>query len=172
MNQVLEQIKEQTEAKVPTQMREAFDRAVIAGMKIMHDEKTHDMAVKQLQREGDPADNLGEGIAKLVAILMKTNDKVPAQVVVLAGVVLLCEAIDFIEQGGLIEGEVDKNFVAEATKSFISSLLQLLKIDPDKIPQIMEEATRQQPQQQPQQPQQPPQAAPAPQGIIGQQQGA
>lgn len=176
MNETLNNIKQEIEAQIPKQLAEVFERAVLAGNKIIHDPKTHQMAMKQLQKEGDPADNVGEGIAKVVGLLYATsNKKAPIRVLVMAGVVLLCDAIDFVEQSGMVT--VDDTFIAEATKSFISSFMQLMKVDPDQVPAMLEQARAAQERAGVESaPEAAPQAAPAPapaqQGIIGQQVGA
>lgn len=173
-NQALQQVVQAMTAKVKPQMRKPFDRIVLAGMKLMYSDQMEKMLRQQID-SGPPAQAAGQGAAKLLGLLMsKANGTAPYQALVPAGIVLLCEALDFMEKAGKVE--VTPELVAEATQEFSSALLQMLGVTKDKLAQMMAGAKPQEQQQAPQpeqpgqqaqpgQPQQP--QAPQPGALIG-----
>lgn len=168
-NPALQKIEQSIMAKVPEQLRSGVQRTVVAGMKVMHSPQTHDMMTKQLTKPGDPAENAGEGAAKLVGILyQQSNRKAPIRVLVPAGQILLCEGLSFMEQAGQIK--VTNEVIAKATNSYASNLLQLFGVTPEKLQQMMIKAQTLQQQGAQQQPAQPQPAQPQPaqaSGLVG-----
>lgn len=132
---ILKQIEEEIRAKVPEKLREAFEDAIMDGLKMMHDEKAHQLMVKQLSQEGDMMANVGEGAAKLVGILHgQSKGGFPVQALVLSGVILLCEGLEFVAAAGA--AEITEESVAEAFKAYTAALMQMFKITPEKIQQM------------------------------------
>lgn len=162
MNPLLTKAEAAYRAKIQPDMQSAVDRIIKAGMLIMHSPGTHDMMRQQLLKPGDPAENAGEGIAKLTAILFgKSKGTMPIKAAIPAANILLCEGLDFMEQAGLIK--VDNNTLAEAAKELGSSLMQMFKVTPERLAQASQQTKQGGAQQ-------PPQATPA-LGIINRAQG-
>lgn len=123
-------------AKVPPEQSSAFERIVLAGMKILDSDQTHQMVVSQLKQQADPSDIAGAGVAKLMGILInQSNGSMLSKAVVrstmLAASVLLCEAMDRLE--GLGRVQVTPDTLAAAQHSLSSSLMQLLGVDQNKL---------------------------------------
>jgi len=156
-NELLQKVKQQTEAKVLPKFKNSFDRIILAGEKFMYDDTTHDMMVSQLGENNPPEINVGEGVAKLMGILWKEGKgTLPMQAFIPAATVLLCEAMDFAEKSGKIK--ITPDTLAGATKEMMSSLMQLLGITQEKIQAAKAQAKPAQPA--------------APKGIIGAAMGA
>lgn len=133
-NAILQQIEQGIQAKVDPAKMNDFQRIVTAGLKIMYDPKTHPLMVRQLSKQGDPADIAGDGAASLVALIYKeSKHTMPIKEGVLASQIWLCEGLDFMAQSGKIQ--ITNDLVARATKSLMAHILQLFKIDPRRVNQ-------------------------------------
>lgn len=162
-NQLLMNVEQAAASKVPPDQKDRFDKIVIAGMKVMYSPETSDMMQSQLKNAGDPAENAGEGAAKLFGILMhESKGTMPMQAAIPAMQVLLCEGLDFMEQAGLIQ--ITNDIIAEATKAMMGYILQMVGVKKEQMDKYMQagmdagdakSGTAQ-----------PPQAAPQPQGIV------
>ena len=86
-----------SQIKMPPELQEAYERVVLAGMKMLFDKNTNKLAVKQLQSmEGPLSERLGKSVAGLLAELFRQSNKtMPPQVIIPAGVELLMQAADF-----------------------------------------------------------------------------
>ena len=161
-NQLLRKTEEATAKTVPAEMKGAFEKIVMAGLKVMHDPKTHDMTTKQLTKEGDPVHNAAEGTASLLAILYKeSKGTMSMKAGIPAAQVLLCEALSFMEETKIIP-QVTNDMVATATKDMMAYILQLFGVSKDQIAKYMQAGA-----QAVKQPQQPALLKPQPTGLIG-----
>lgn len=171
-NPLLQKTEAATASKVPEKFRNTFDRVVAAGLRVMYSEQTHDMTLSQMSEQNEPAVNVGEGVAKLMAILFREGKgTIPMQAFIPASVVLLCEGLDFAERSKYLH--VDANTLAAATKELMNSLMQILGITPEKIQSAKAQAG--QASQQPYKTlmaKQTPQQPAGPKGLIGAQMGA
>ena len=138
-NKLLQTTERKMEAKVKPEFRTAFLRVVTAGMKLMYDPQTRGMVTQQLKSQGSPAQVVGEGIAKLMLLLMsKSKGTMPPQAMIPAATVLLCEGLDFAEKAGMVR--VDKAMIASAMQEMTSALMQGMKITPDRLSQMAQKA--------------------------------
>ncbi len=120
------------EIQMPPELQEAFTRMVIGGMKVMFDQKTHKMMLDQLRQQGPLGQRLGEGIAGLVLLLFKeSNQTLPPQVLIPAGIELLMQAVEFLRKSGL--EEVTNEDIGEGMRIFITVLLEKFGMSADKL---------------------------------------
>lgn len=112
--------------------RDAFGRIVTAGTKMIYDERTFPELVKGLEESDDPVQTVAEGIIGVLGLMAKksrgTMPKVP---MVQAGLALLLDALDFLEQAG--KAEITKEVLAKAVTGYINSLLPKFGVTPDKM---------------------------------------
>lgn len=133
-NEILQQVEQAIVAKVPPDKKNAFDRIVTAGLKVMYDPQSHPLMVKQLSKPGDPATIAGEGAGALLGMIYKeSKGSLPITEGVMASQIWLCEALDFMAQSGQIQ--ITNDLVANATKSLMSHILQIFGVNPAKINQ-------------------------------------
>ena len=59
--------------KLPADLQEAYDRVVIAGQKIIFDEKTNKLVLDAIKGEGSLGIRLGKGIATLMLLLYRES---------------------------------------------------------------------------------------------------
>lgn len=131
-NALLKQAADAIQAKVPPELVPTFKRIVLAGEKVMYSPQTHDMMIQQMKSNPDPAEAAGEGIAKLFGILFKeSKGTLNMKAAIPAMTVLLCDALDFMEEAGKVK--VDNTLLAAATKEMGSSLMQIMGVTPEKL---------------------------------------
>jgi hypothetical protein len=121
---------------------------------------------------------VGKGVATLITLLWRqSNGTMPIPAVPLAAVLLVCEALDFLEKTKM--AEVTPQTIDTATQTVIAILMQKVGLTPEKMAQIAKQGPgaaatpdgAQPPQDAAQPPQQPPQG-PQPTGLVNSQMGA
>lgn len=126
------EIRQGLRENVPPPMREAYEKVVTAGMKIMFDKSTHYLLLEQMEAEGEVSDKLAEGVATLMAMMLKnTKGAFPQQLIIPAGIELMLHAADFIAQGG---GEtITANDMGEAIQKFVFKLFEGTGVKPEAL---------------------------------------
>lgn len=136
-NPQLQQVEQAVQAKVPPDLMNAFERIVTAGLKIMYSPETRTMLANQLKQPGEATEIVGEGVAKLLAILyQQSKGTMPMKAAIPAAQVLLCEALDFASQAGILQVSADS--IAASTKAMVTYLLQIFGFSQAKIQQYMQ----------------------------------
>lgn len=168
MDPKLAQIEQQIRAKIRPEDQSMVDRLFLAGKKFLYAPQTRDFVLGQIQKEGDPGENIAQGIASLISILDKEvrGQKSPAAYIPVA-MLLLVEALDFVHKSGLME--VTDELISKATQDLMAFMMQKFGLNPDGSPNGQQgQQVGQQPEMQgapqSQQPQQAPQGA---QPLIG-----
>lgn len=122
--------------KMPPELQEAYERVVIAGMKVMFAKETHRIMLKEMQKPGPIAERLGNGIAGLMLLLFKeSNNTMPPQVIIPAGMELLMQAVDFMRQTGM-EKPTNED-IGNAIQTMITVIMQKFGVDPGKFEQML-----------------------------------
>lgn len=113
------------------QQRPQLDRIVTAGMKVMFDPKTHQMMLDEIKKPGPIEQKLGMSIAGLMGLLVKeSNNSLPPQLLIPAGIVLLAHASEFLVQAGIPCSDHD---IAASIDVFVHTVLTAFKLDPAKV---------------------------------------
>lgn len=121
---------------MPPELQEAYERVVVAGMKVMFSKESHRAMLKELERPGPMDQRLGKGVAGLMLLLFKeSNGTMPPAVIVPAGVKLLMEAVDFMRETGL--GDPTNNEIGNGMQIMISIILEKFGVAPDKMEQML-----------------------------------
>jgi len=125
-------IRQGLRENVPPPMREAYDKLVTAGMKIMFDKSTHHLMQEQMQAEGPIDDRLAEGVASLMAMMLKNSKGAfPQQLIIPAGIELMLHAADFAAQAA---GErIDAETMGSAIQKFVFKLFEGAGVKPDML---------------------------------------
>lgn len=135
MNPILEKTSAAVLEKSDQRLQPVILKLVEAGKKVMYSERTRDLALEQLQGGADP-EAIGSGIAQLAGILFTESQRTaPMEALMPAAVLLLVEALAFLEEAGAVE--VTPDLVAESTSALGSSFLQLIGVTPEKLQQMM-----------------------------------
>ena len=129
----LQQIEQMVEQKVPPAKKDQFNRLVLAGMKVMFDKKSHKLVLQEIK--DDPIQGAGEGVAKLMGLLSKqAKGKFPFELMMPAGMWLLCEALTFVERTGR---QVSDQDIAIATQALMNGLMNILGLDDQKLQSLL-----------------------------------
>ena len=130
----VETIKENI--KMPPELQEAYERVVIAGMKVMFSKESHKLMLDELQKEGPVGQKLGMGIAGLMLLLVKeSNNTIPPEVIIPAGVNLLSRAADFIRKSEI--EKITNADIGNAMEVMISTILQKFGVEPEQMAEML-----------------------------------
>ena len=150
-NPLLAKAEQAIQAKVPPQLMPMVQRIVMAGQKVMYDPKTHAMMIKALSAPGDKAAIAGQSSSKLLGLLYtEAHGGITVQAAIPAGVILLCEGLDFMEKSRMIA--VTQAVLADAMKNMMTSTLQMFGVTPQKLAQMRQGQPGVAPAAQPQRP--------------------
>jgi hypothetical protein len=124
---------------IPADLQEAFARIVKAGMKVMFSEETHDLMMEQFSQEGNMEKVLGEGVAGLMLLLFqKSNQTMPAQLLVPAGIYLLSEAADYAEK--IMQEPMPPEIMADSIQVMTDVIFEKMGVPKDKLTAAMDKA--------------------------------
>jgi hypothetical protein len=143
------------------QNSDAMQRVVLAGMRLMYDQKIFPVFAQALKADPSP-----QGIARQAAGLVKmlqdkADGKIPRNVLIPAGMMLLFEMINFMVQAKAIDRPDDATMKAAMT-TLVKLLVQVFAGAPAAPPQGGPQAV----------PQAAPAAPPAAPGMLNQPMGA
>lgn len=134
MNPILVKVEQGISEKVTSENRDAYDKAIIAGMKILFNEKSHPHMelIKNPESRKDPVNTISSGVAGLMWIMyMQSKKTMPIEVLIMTGVILMTKAMDFAERGLGIQ--ITNEIVAATTKKLAENLFVKLGITPEQL---------------------------------------
>ena len=116
---------------VNPQQKQQLERIVAAGKKVMFDKKTHHLMEETMQGDGPPEQKIGGGVVSLLGILWnESKQSLPPELIIPAGVVLVAEATDFLNQTGQT---VTPEQIGGATEFMIDTLMKGANVDSNKL---------------------------------------
>jgi hypothetical protein len=127
--------------EVPPNLKQAFDRVVLSGMRIMFSKDSHKLLLEQLNKEGPLAQKLTEGIISLMYLLWtQSNKTIPPQLMVPATVVLTLRAFDYLQQAG--DPEATKEVLGEALNGAVTGVMERFGVDPNNLQGALQEGAQ------------------------------
>lgn len=142
MNPLLSKTRAAILAKVDPRLQKVVLKMVNAGHQIMFSPQTRHLLQQQLQGNAQNPEAVGSGIAKLLGILFNKSKKTaPVQALIPAGMVLMCDGLDFLEESGAVQ--VTSQFLAQCTQAAGSAILQMLGVKPEQVQQAMSQVQAQ-----------------------------
>ncbi len=131
-NALLQQARTLVEAGATN--KKAFAKLVKAGTKIARDKAAFEKMCQCTDNPEALAGGVAHGIVDVLEIIAgKTRRTVPKDALVQAGMALLFDTLDRMEQEGRIK--VDKDALAKATLDYVEALLH--KVGPDKLSDVL-----------------------------------
>ena len=135
-NQMLQKARANIDAKVKPQDKNAYDRIVLAGMKIMFDKSMNQTLLQGLQNAPDKIAMAAEGIVGILGLLYKeSRNTMPVTPMIMAGMSLLIEALAFMEEAGIVQ--VDPAALDKATQHYMDTLLPKLGINQQTMTNVL-----------------------------------
>lgn len=123
--------------QLPDDLRQVYERVVDGGLKLMFSEQTREQTLQFMQGEGDPAEKMGEGVAAVMATLFKqSNNTMPPQVVIPAGVELLLHAVDVVKKSG---GQWSQDDTAESMANMVEAIFRQFGTSMDQVAGMMQQ---------------------------------
>lgn len=117
---------------IPPELQNAYERVVVAGMKVMFSKETNKYVLKAIEGEGTNGEKLGNGVAELLIMLFaQSNKTMPPQVIIPAGTELVVQAADFVKKAGLMK--VTNQDIGDGIQVMISQVLRAFGADPQKL---------------------------------------
>jgi len=129
-NTLLQQAQAKIEEGVTD--RERYDKLVKAGTRIIYDEATFKQLSQGITEAENPIEDVAKGMAAILNMMAhKARGTIPHDVFIQAGMALLLDALDFMEQAGLVT--VTSDVLDEATREYIEALLPTVGLTPEKL---------------------------------------
>lgn len=117
--------------QLPDNLKQGYERMVLAGKKVMYSEKTHQLVLDQLSGEGPMSQKLGIGVSRLVVMLLnESKGSLPPSLAIPVGLELVAEAADFLKKSGQ---DVTDQDIGEAMNVMVSDLMKTFGLNPDKM---------------------------------------
>lgn len=127
---LLVQVKRDVEAQVPKDLKDAYDRVIVAGLKLMYSDQTHRYLDEYLEKTKDaknPAQMIAHGLMKLLQILFKESQgKLSVEAAFPAITVLMCYALEDLEQR--YQMDVTDKLIADTTRAVTAGYFHLFDI--------------------------------------------
>lgn len=138
-NEMIIKAEAAIDAKVPPADKEAYDKIVLAGMKVMFEDKQMHAQLLQGLQQSPEVKTVVDGIIGIIGLLFQqSRNSMPVGPMILAGQSLMMEALDFMEEAGMIEATPD--LLAEATQLYIETILPKIGMTPEKMKAVMGKA--------------------------------
>lgn len=143
MNPILTKIEQATLAKVnPPPLQKAVVKMVDMGKHILYSPESRKLVMSQLNAPGELTHKIGEGVAKLLGMIIHASQgTLPPKVGVPAASILLCEVLDMVEKSG--KAQITNDFVAKCMNEMGSSVMQLYGATPEKVQAMFSKAQAQ-----------------------------
>lgn len=136
MNQLLQQANAKIDQAVKPDQKDAYERIVTAGKKIMY---SKDMNAQLLAGLNDAPDRITTTVDGVIGILglmfQQSRNTMPAAPMVLAGQKLLLEALDFLENAQMVE--VSAESLAKATQHYLNTMMPKIGLTPERMQGVL-----------------------------------
>ena len=121
--------------KLPQGMEAAYDKIVKAGIKVMFDPTTRDDTMNFIEESnGDPM-KMAEGVtAVVVSLFQQSNETMPPNLLIPAGIELLVHAADVAKAGGM---DIPKEAIAQAMSQVVQQILTKFGATPEQMQKMM-----------------------------------
>lgn len=144
-NQLLQQAETNLEKHISPSQKDAYTRIVAAGMKAAFDKTTHGALVDGLEKSKDPVHDVAVGVVGLIIILyQQSKNKMPAPAAIAAGMTMVFEGLDYLEQTGKLQ--VDKNVIDQATQLYLTTIMPKFGVRPQQLQGMVNKAQTAMPQ--------------------------
>lgn len=135
-NPLIEQAKAKIDGSVKPDQKDAYQRIVLAGKKVMFSKEMNAQLLAGLQDAEDVVGTTVDGVIGILGLLFKqSRNTMPAAPMVMAGQMLLLEALDFLEQAGMLE--VTPDVLAQATQQYLNTMMPKIGLTPERMQNVL-----------------------------------
>lgn len=133
-NELLQQALASVQESV--QDKEMFERLVKAGTKVIYSKGTFQSLAQHLKKSEDPVSDVARGMVGVLNIMVhRARGTIPQAALLQAGTALLLDALDFLEQAGMVK--VDAETLGRATEEFVEAMLPTVGLSHEKMDQVL-----------------------------------
>lgn len=127
-----------SEIKMPPSLKDMYEKAVISGMRVMFDKRSHKMLLDQLDQPGELDDKISSGIITLIYIIWgESNHTLPPPIIVPLAITLTLKAFDFLQKSG--EPGATKEILGSALQKATHGTLSKFGVSEDQLKQFIEQ---------------------------------
>lgn len=135
-NKLIQQAHDEVEKNVTD--RESYDKIMESAMRVIYDKKVFEKIVKGIEESDNPVEDAAKGVVAILgAMAEKAQGTIPPEAAIQAGYSVLLDALDFMEQAGVLE--IDKDAIARATMEYFETLLPSIGLTAEKLSAAMEQ---------------------------------
>lgn len=117
---------------VPPKYRNAYDRVVVAGMKLLFDKSINRKIMAGIDSKRPPDDLISDGVASLLLMLVKqSKGTIPQQIIIPAGVDLALQFTEFLQRTETVD--VDEQMLASAMQKMIFKVFEAFGVKEDQL---------------------------------------
>jgi hypothetical protein len=133
-NPLLQQAFQKVESSVDD--KDSFGKLVSAATKAIYSKDVFTKLTHNLPQSKDPVSDTVHGVFTVMKLLAdKAKGTIPPGVFVQAGMALLLDALDFLEQAGQIK--IDKETLATAAKEYMDVALNAVGVNQNRLQTIL-----------------------------------
>jgi len=136
----ISQTRAAVEQKVPPEQKDALQRIVLAGQKILYDKQTNTEVERRLQSSKNPAEAAGSGALELLGVLAhESRGTLPQPLVGPAAMILMTEILDYMKQTGRIKGTPEE--LETAARALSDTMMKGSGVSSEGFDQILNKAS-------------------------------
>lgn len=121
---------------MPPEMKQAFQKVVLAGKKMLYSPDTREMINEVLTSEAEMGEKLGAGIANLMIMMdNQAQGAIPKDVMIPAATVLLFDAADALKQSG---ETISAEELGQAYEIMFYNIFAGYGAQPEQVDQVMD----------------------------------
>jgi len=130
------------ESRVPGDLKEEWDRIMVAGMKFMFDKQGNSMINKALETEGDQAKTVGEGCARLMVMLFKeSRSKMSQELIIPAGIAMMLLLVKYMKKARFPAFTAAD--LGRAVEIYMATILPAFGVQPEQFDQFIDQQAAQ-----------------------------
>ena len=128
--------KAQAEVDKQVQDRASYDKIVRAGLKAIYSKGTFGKLTQELVKAEDPVADVARGMVAIISMLSRqARGTMPPVATVQAGMALLLDALDFMEQSGMVK--ISEQVLEKAITEFMEALMPALGINQGRMDELL-----------------------------------
>lgn len=119
------------------QEQEAYEKVVLAGMKILYDDKTRDKVLAMVkQSKDDPARAMAMAAQTLILQMdEQSGGTIPQEIILPAAAEILEHLAELVNESGL--AQVDETVLGDAGQQLLMGLAQAYDVSPEEVQELL-----------------------------------
>lgn len=132
----IQQVRAAVEQQVPADQKDALQRIILAGQRILYDKDTNPEVENRIKESKTPAEAAGGGALELLGILAhESRGTLPPKLVGPSAVILMTELLDYLKQSGRIKG--DASDLETAARALSDTMMKGSGVSPQGFDEIL-----------------------------------